>query len=85
MGGGHKHAGHKVLLLGLQADNAAAAALLAAVGVHRQTFDITLMGQRNHVFLFFDQILNIDIVRSRLNRGTSRVTELIADCADFLF
>ena len=68
-----------VLFLCRHGAHALAAAALGTVLADRQTLDIAAVGQGKDALFFFDQILNVDLIRDVLDLGLSFVAELVAD------
>ena len=68
-----------VLFLCRHGAHALAAAALGTVLADRQTLDIAAVGQGKDALFFFDQILNVDLIRDVLDLGLAFVAELVAD------
>ncbi|MNV72517.1 hypothetical protein D3C71_1656140 [compost metagenome] len=77
MGVAHEEMLHKILILGIHTDNAAASALLAAVGADRQTLDVTSMCNRNDNLFTRNQILVENAFFSNRDFSTAVIRILI--------
>ena len=75
----------KVLLFGLHAHDAHAAAVLSAVSVGRHPLDVTGIGNRYHAGMSGDQVGNIQIAVVESDFGTARIGMFISDFDQFSF
>ena len=85
MRGGDEQILDVIFLLQSLTGDAAAAALLRAVGVHGHALDVARVGQRVAAVLLLDQILDVDLVLDVLNLRAAVVAVLVADGGQFVF
>ena len=85
MSGRGKQAAGKVLLACCHGVDAAAAAVLCAVGRGRDALDVIEVGEGIGAILFFNQILNVDFVGHIGNFRAALVAVCIFDLNQFFF
>ena len=74
----------EVAVLHVHAHDAAAAAVLLAVGVQRQRLDVAGVGDRDHHLLVGDQVLDVDVALGVDDLGAALVAEALADLEQLL-
>ena len=74
----------EVAVLDVHAADAAAAAVLLAVGVERQRLDVAGAGDRDHHLLVGDQVLDVDLALGVDDLGAALVAEALADLEQLL-
>ena len=74
----------EVAVLHVHAADAAAAAVLLAVGVQRQRLDVAGVGDRDHHLLVGDQVLDVDLALGVDDLGAPLVAEALADLEQLL-
>ena len=74
----------EVAVLHVHAADAAAAAVLLAVGVQRQRLDVAGVGDRDHHLLVGDQVLDVDVALGVDDLGAALVAEALADLEQLL-
>ena len=74
----------EVAVLHVHAGDAAAAAVLLAVGVERQRLDVAGVRDRDHHLLVGDQVLDVDLALGVGDLGAALVAEALGDLAQLL-
>ena len=83
MGGRHEQPGDKILVAGLHAGAALAAAALRAIGRQRHALDVAGMRDRHDHVLALDQVFVLDLVFLLDDHGLARGGELILHLGEF--
>ena len=76
---------HMVLLLGLHADDADSAAMLGLIGVRRNAFDVSGVGDRNDTGVTRDKVGNVNIALVERDFGAPGIGVFVLDFLKFLF
>src|SRR3981189_371988 len=83
MGRSHEQSGDKILVAGLHARPALAAAALRTVGRQRHALDVAGMRDRDHHVLALDQVLVLDLVLLLGDLGLARSGEVALHLGEF--
>ena len=84
MGRGHEQPADKILVAGLHAGTALAAAALRAIGRQRHALDVAGMRDRHHHVLALDQVLVLDLVLMLDDFGLARRGEFRLHRGEFV-
>ena len=84
VGGGHKQVLHEVGVLQVHALHALAAALLLAVGAHRQALDVAGLGHGDDHVLLGDEVFPLDVLRFASDAGAAGIAVLLLDLQQFV-
>ena len=84
MGGADEQVLDEVAVLHVHPADAAAAAVLLAVGGERQRLDVAGVGDRDHHLLVGDQVLDVDLVLGVRDLRAPLVAEALRDLAQLL-